>query len=66
MCYDISTALNSREHNDANVLTLGGGLIGANLAKQIVKTWLETAFGGDRHARRVDKITDIERRYLHK
>ena len=66
MCYDVSTALNSREHNDANVLTLGGGLIGTNLAKQIVKTWLETAFGGDRHARRIDKITDIERRYLHK
>jgi len=66
MCYDVSTALNSREHNDANVLTLGGGLIGTNLAKQIVKTWLETAFGGDRHARRVNKIMDIERRYLRK
>lgn len=66
MCYDVSTALNSREHNDANVLTLGGGLIGTNLAKQIVKTWLETDFGGDRHARRVNKIMDIERRYLRK
>ncbi len=64
MCYDLSTAVNSREHNDANVLTLGGGLIGANLARQIVKTWLSTAFGGGRHARRVDKIMDIERRYL--
>jgi ribose 5-phosphate isomerase B len=66
MCYDVSTALNSREHNDANVLTLGGGLIGTNLAKQIVKTWLETDFGGDRHARRVNKIMGIERRYLRK
>ncbi len=64
MCYDVSTAVNSREHNDANVLTLGGGLIGANLARQIVKTWLSTDFGGGRHARRVDKIMAIEKRYL--
>jgi len=64
MCYDQATAINSREHNDANVLTLGAGLIGTNLAKQIVKTWLETDFGGGRHARRVDKITSIEQRYL--
>lgn len=64
MCYDVSTAVNSREHNDANVLTLGGGLIGTNLARQIVKTWLSTDFGGGRHARRVDKIMAIERRYL--
>jgi ribose 5-phosphate isomerase B len=64
MCYDQATAFNSREHNDANVLTLGAGLIGPNLARQIVKTWLETPFGGGRHARRVDKIMDIERRFL--
>jgi ribose 5-phosphate isomerase B len=64
MCYDHATAANSREHNDANVLTLGGGLLGSNLARQIVKTWLETDFGGDRHARRVGKITEIERRFL--
>jgi ribose 5-phosphate isomerase B len=63
MCYDQATAFNSREHNDANVLTLGAGLIGPNLAKQIVKTWLETSFGGGRHARRVDKIMEIERRF---
>jgi ribose 5-phosphate isomerase B len=63
LCYDQATALNSREHNDANVLTLGAGLIGATLAKQIVKTWLETEFGGGRHARRVDKITAIEKRF---
>ena len=66
MCYDQSTALNSREHNDANVLTLGAGLIGETLARQIVKTWLETPFGGGRHARRVDKIMEIERRFLRK
>jgi ribose 5-phosphate isomerase B len=63
MCYDQATAINSREHNDANVLTLGAGMIGANLARQIVKTWLETSFGGGRHARRVDKITGIEKRF---
>ena len=63
MCYDQATAANSREHNNANVLTLGAGLLGANLSKQIVKTWLETAFGGGRHARRIDKIIQIERRF---
>jgi ribose 5-phosphate isomerase B len=64
MCYDQSTALNSREHNDANVLTLGAGLIGEALARQIVKTWLETPFGGGRHARRVQKIMETEKRFL--
>jgi ribose 5-phosphate isomerase B len=64
LCYDQATAVNSREHNDANVLTLGAGLIGPALAKQIVKTWLDTPFGGGRHARRVDKIMAIEKRFL--
>ena len=64
MCYDHATASNSREHNNANVLTLGGMLVGRNLARQIVKVWLETDFGGGRHARRVDKITEIESRFL--
>ena len=63
-CYDVSTALNAREHNNANFLTLGGGLTGDNLARQIVKTFLRTPFGGGRHARRVDKIMDVERRFL--
>lgn len=62
MCYDHATAVNSREHNDANVLTLGAGLIGPNLARQIVDTFLTTEFGGGRHARRVNKIMAIERR----
>jgi len=66
MCYDHATAVNSREHNDANVLTLGGVLLGTNLARQIVKTWLETDFGGDRHARRVNKIMAIEKRFSRK
>ena len=64
MAYDVSSAINSREHNDANVLTLGAGLIGVNLAKQILKTWLTTEFGGERHAKRVDKIKAVERQYL--
>lgn len=62
MCYDHATALNSREHNNANVLTLGAGMIEPALARQIVLTWLNTKFGGGRHARRVDKIMDIEKR----
>jgi ribose 5-phosphate isomerase B len=64
LCYDLSSARNSREHNDANVLTLGGQLIGPGLAKQIVETWLKTPFGGGRHQRRVDKIMEVERRFL--
>lgn len=62
MCYDHATAVNSREHNDANVLTLGAGLIGDALAKQIVDVWLKTEFGGGRHARRVEKIMAIEKK----
>ncbi len=64
LCYDHATAVNSREHNDANVLTLGAGLIGPALARQIVQTWLATPFGGGRHQRRVDKINLIEQRFL--
>ena len=64
LCYDVSTARNSREHNHANVLTLGAGLIGEALAKQIVKTWFETPWGPGRHAQRIDKLRQIEQRYL--
>lgn len=63
LAYDISSARNSREHNHANVLTLGAGLIGDTLAWQIVENWLATPWGEGRHARRVAKITDIERSY---
>ncbi len=63
LCYDHATAVNSREHNDANVLTLGAGLIGPSLAKQITQTWLATAFAGGRHQKRIDKITGIEKRF---
>jgi ribose 5-phosphate isomerase B len=64
MAYDLSSAMNSREHNDTNVLTLGAGLTGASLARQIVKTWLTTEFGGGRHSRRIEKITAVEKQYL--
>jgi ribose 5-phosphate isomerase B len=63
MCYDQATAVNSREHNNANVLTLGAGLIGPNLARQIVATWLATEFAGGRHARRVGKIDALDERF---
>ena len=57
LCYDLSSAKNSREHNDANVLTLGAGLIGFQLAKQIVDVWLTAECTVDRHQRRVQLIS---------
>ena len=64
MCYNEATAKNSREHNHANVLTLGAGMINQAMAETIVTTWLNTAVGEGRHARRAEKIMAIERRYL--
>jgi ribose 5-phosphate isomerase B len=64
LCYDVSSARNSREHNHANVLTLGARLVGEGLAMEIVDTWLATPWGAGRHAARVDKIRAIEREYL--
>ncbi len=61
LCYDVSTARNAREHNHANILTLGAGLIGDALAWQITLEFLSTPYGGGRHARRVRKISDLER-----
>jgi RpiB/LacA/LacB family sugar-phosphate isomerase len=63
LCYDLSSARNSREHNHANVLTLGAGLIGDGLARQIVDEWLATDWGPGRHADRVGKIMAVESRY---
>ncbi|MEQ8718895.1 MAG: RpiB/LacA/LacB family sugar-phosphate isomerase [Acidimicrobiales bacterium] len=63
LCYDLSTARNSREHNHANVMTLGAGLTGPALAWQIVEEWLSVSWGPDRHARRVAMIDDFEHRY---
>ena len=64
LCHDLSSARNSREHNHANVLTLGAGFIGEALALEIVRVWLGTAWGPGRHAARVGKITDVERTYM--
>lgn len=63
-CYHEFTARNSREHNDANVLTLGSRGIGIEVAKSIVTIFLKTWFGGGRHKNRVDKVMDIEKRFL--
>lgn len=62
LCYDRATARNSREHNDANILSLGARMIPAEVAREIVAVWLETPFAGGRHQRRVDKIRAIEER----
>ena len=61
--HDTSMARNAREHNYANVLTLGARMIGEGLALEIVDTFLGTPWGAERHGRRVAKITDIEQRY---
>ena len=63
LCYDRATARNSREHNDANILSLGARMISPETAREIVAAWLQTPFGGGRHARRVEKIRAIERRH---
>ena len=61
LCYDARTIINSREHNNANVLTLGGPLHSGNELCEMAKLWLETRFGGGRHLARVNKIMAIER-----
>ncbi|WP_404459977.1 RpiB/LacA/LacB family sugar-phosphate isomerase [Sutcliffiella horikoshii] len=64
VCWDLSSVINSREHNNANVLSIGGQFIGEGLAKQLVKKWLETEFAGGRHDRRVTKVMEIESRFI--
>lgn len=59
---DVYTARMSREHNDANILVIGGRIVGKGLAREILRTWLETKFAGGRHQRRLDKITEIEKK----
>jgi len=63
-CHDERTAVNSREHNGANVLCLGAGSLDEAAARRVVDAWLQTAFGGGRHARRVGKIQAIERSFV--
>lgn len=61
LCGDVFSARASREHNDANVLTLGERVLGVGLALEIVETWLKNEFQGERHARRIAKIEAIEK-----
>jgi ribose 5-phosphate isomerase B len=58
---DLYSSRCSREHNDANILIIGGRIVGRELAKEIVKVWLETPFAGGRHKRRLEKIEALEK-----
>jgi len=60
LCNDLHLAQLSRQHNDANVLAMGGRVVAPALAVEILQLWLETPFAGGRHARRIAQITDIE------
>ena len=61
LCNDLYTARLSREHNDANVLSMGGRIVAFGLADEILALWLSTPFEGGRHQRRIDQIADVER-----
>ena len=63
LCNDLYTARMSREHNDANVLAMGGRIVAPGLADEIVELWLTTQFEGGRHQRRVDQIMEIEKQH---
>ncbi|MBP1733527.1 MAG: Ribose 5-phosphate isomerase [Deltaproteobacteria bacterium] len=60
LVHDLFTAIQSRQHVDANVLVLGGKVIGKGLAAEMMRSWLETPFEGGRHARRLEKILKLE------
>ncbi|HQK83094.1 MAG TPA: ribose 5-phosphate isomerase B [Atribacter sp.] len=60
-CHDTFSARASREHNNANILTLGGRVIGKGLAQEIVQVWLKSEFIEGRHLRRINKISDYEK-----
>jgi ribose 5-phosphate isomerase B len=60
LCHDLYTARMSREHNDANVLAMGGRIVASALADEILKVWLAAAFEGGRHQRRIDQILELE------
>jgi ribose 5-phosphate isomerase B len=62
LCNDLYTARLSREHNDANVLAMGGRIVAAGLADEIIALWLKTPFEGGRHQRRIDQISAAEKR----
>ena len=61
LCHDLYTARLSRQHNDANILAMGGRIVAFGLADEILGIWLDTPFEGGRHQRRIDQISDAER-----
>jgi ribose 5-phosphate isomerase B len=61
LCNDLFTARLSRQHNDANVLAMGGRIVAFGLAREILKVWLETEFEGGRHVARLEQVAAIER-----
>ena len=61
LCNDLYTARLSRQHNDANVLSMGGRIVAFGLANEILTVWLDTPYDGGRHQKRLDQIAEIER-----
>jgi ribose 5-phosphate isomerase B len=61
LCNDVHTARLAREHNDANVIAMGGRIVACSLADEIIKLWIDTPFEGGRHQRRIDQIAELER-----
>jgi ribose 5-phosphate isomerase B len=59
---DVYTARMAKEHNDANILVIGGRIVGKGLAREMLKTWIEARFEGGRHQTRLDKITELEKK----
>lgn len=64
VCHDLFTAQMCAQHNNANILSMGGRVVSKELAAQMVQIWLDTPFEGGRHCKRVDKITAIENKYF--
>jgi ribose 5-phosphate isomerase B len=62
LCHDLYTARLSRQHNDANILSMGGRIVAFGLADEILSVWLDTPFDGGRHQRRIDQILDADRK----
>lgn len=65
LAYNTYVAQYAREHNNANILVLPGRVIGKDMALAMIKAWLNSRFSGDRHQRRIDKISEIENKYNH-
>jgi ribose 5-phosphate isomerase B len=62
VCHDVTTARLARQHNDANMISLGARIVGSEVAREIVRTFLTTPFEGGRHIPRIEKITAYERK----